>query len=173
MLLLQADGWRLLALLAVPVFLVAVVLVATRWGVLAKLGLSLALLASLWAGHQRMLAWSGWPTAQVLPTDFLFLTAVFDEPVPKNQHPGGIVMFVHPMQDGVLSEMPRAFRLPYDKDLRATLEDGIKKARDGYTQLGRTQRRTDVGGWAAWRSPRAGDVRVVLRDVPRLQLPEK
>lgn len=171
--LLQADGWRLLALLAVPLLLFVVVMVATRWGVLAKLGLSLALLASLWAGHQRMLAWSGWPTAQVLPPDFLFLTAVIDEPVPKNQHPGGIVIFVHPMHDGVLSEMPRAFRLPYDRALRVTLEDGIKKARDGYTQLGRAQLRSDMVGWATWRPPRASDVRVVLRDVPRLQLPEK
>ena len=108
-----------------------------------------------------------------LPRKFILLSAVFDEPSPGRGHPGAIYLWVHPMKDNQPLEMPRQFKLPYEKDLHRILGDGIKKARDGNTQLGETEPRRGQGG-LAWLRPAANDkVEIKLRDLPRAQLPEK
>jgi hypothetical protein len=53
------------------------------------------------------------------------------------------------------------------------LGDGIKKARDGNTQIGTTEPRRGQGG-LPWLRPANDDkVQIKLSDLPRAQLPEK
>jgi hypothetical protein len=77
------------------------------------------------------------------------------------------------MKDNQPLAMPRVHRLPYEKDLHRILGDGIKKARDGNTQMGETEPRRGQGG-LAWLLPASNDkVQIKLSDLPRAQLPEK
>ena len=98
---------------------------------------------------------------------------LFDEPVPAKGHDGAIFLWVHPVEGGKLVEMPRAYRLAYQKDLRGILEDGMKKARDGNAQMGTTTPRRGPSG-SSWLRPAGNeDLEIRLSDVPRAQLPEK
>ena len=64
-------------------------------------------------------------------------------------------------------------RLPYEKDLHRILGDGLKKAREGNTQMGSTEPKRGQGG-LAWLLPASNDaVEIKLSDLPRAQLPEK
>lgn len=170
---LDADWLRLGLLYGLLLFLLVVLCVATRWAWWVKAIMVVVVGAASMGAHWSLQRLSGWPAAEGLPQDFVFLSAVFDEPRPSAQHPGAIFIWLHPLVDGKLVAMPRAFRLPYQKDLRGILEDGIKKARDGNTQLGSlTPKRGPAG--STWLRP-AGpdDWEIKLRDVPRAQLPEK
>jgi hypothetical protein len=103
----------------------------------------------------------------------MLLSAVFDEPSPGRGHKGAIYIWVNPMKDNAPLEMPRVFRLPYEKDLHRILGDGIKKAREGNTQMGSTEPKRGQGG-LAWLLPASNDkVEIKLSDLPRAQLPEK
>ena len=60
-----------------------------------------------------------------------------------------------------------------DQHLHRILGDGIKKARDGNTQIGTTEPRRGQGG-LPWLRPANDDkVQIKLSDLPRAQLPEK
>ena len=103
----------------------------------------------------------------------MLLGAVFDEPSPARGHEGAIYLWVNPIQDHQPLEAPRAFRLRYEDDLRRILGDGLKKNRDGNTQIGTTQPRAGQGG-LPWLRPADNDhVEIKLSDLPRAQLPEK
>jgi hypothetical protein len=116
---------------------------------------------------------AGWPAEDELPRQFVLLSAVFDEPSPGRGHEGAIFLWVHPMKDDAPLAMPRQFKLPYEKDLHRILGDGIKKARDGNTQLGETEPKRGTGS-LPWLRPAGNDkVEIKLRDLPRAQLPEK
>lgn len=158
---------------ALLAFLLLVLCLGTRWHWGLKAAL-VVLVSSFYAfGHQTFKGVSGWPAEDELPRQFVLLSAVFDEPSPGRSHPGAIYLWIHPMKDNQPLEMPRAFKLPYEKDLHRILGDGVKKARDGNTQLGETEPRRGQGG-LAWLRPASNDkVEIKLRDLPRAQLPEK
>ncbi len=160
-------------LYALLAFLLLVMCLATRWPWWSKL-LGIVLVSGFYVLAQHTLTRvSGWPSVDRLPEKFVFLSSVFDEPRPVQGHPGAIHVWVHPLEDGKLVEMPRAYRLAYRKDLRGILEDGMKKARDGNAQLGRTEPRRGPSG-PTWLRPAGNeDLEIRLSDVPRAQLPEK
>lgn len=160
-------------LYALLAFLLLVLCLATRWPVWVKL-VSIALVSGFYVlAQQTFTGVSGWPSVDRLPPKFVFLSAVFDEPVPARGHDGAIFLWVHPVEGGKLVEMPRAYRLAYQKDLRGILEDGMKKARDGNAQMGTTTPRRGPSG-STWLRPSGNqDLEIRLSDVPRAQLPEK
>lgn len=160
-------------LYALLAFLLLVLCLATRWPVWVKLA-GIALVSAFYLLAQPALtAVSGWPSGDRLPAQFVFLSAVFDEPIPAKGHDGAIHLWVHPLEGGKLVEMPRAYRLAYQKDLRGILEDGLKKARDGNAQLGSAQPKRGPAG-SSWLRPAGNeDLDIRLSDVPRAQLPEK
>lgn len=170
---LDADLLSLGLVYALMAFLLLVLCLATRWSWWLKAGMVVAVSGFYLLAQTSFVRLSGWPSAERLPSDFVFLSAVFDEPQPARQHPGAIFIWVHPLQDQGLAAMPRAFRLPYQKDLRGILEEGIKKARDGNTQLGSLHPKSGPQG-STWLRPAGADEwEIRLRDVPRAQLPEK
>ncbi|MBS0445738.1 MAG: hypothetical protein JSR59_07295 [Proteobacteria bacterium] len=113
---------------------------------------------------------TGWPTADTLPSRFVLLAAMIDEP--SADHPGGLYVWANPLADGKSASMPRAYRLPYSKDLHALLNEGMKKVRSGVSQVGTSEPKAGKGGFA-WLRPGSDEQVVKLRDLPVPQLPEK
>lgn len=158
---------------ALLVFLLLILCLATRWHWCLKAALVLLASGFFIFNSQTLRGLSGWPAEDSLPEKFVLLSAVFDEPSPARDHPGAIYIWINPMKDNQPLEMPRVFRLPYEKDLRRILGDGIKKAREGNTQMGSTEPKRGPQG-LAWLLPAANDkVQIRLSDLPRAQLPEK
>lgn len=112
----------------------------------------------------------GWPSPDPMPERFVLLAAVIDEPAGKRV--GGLYVWVNAIEDGKPAAQPRAYRLAYSKDLHALLNDGMKKVREGVTQLGTTEPKVRKGG-LAWLRPGNDETAIKLRDMPLPQLPEK
>jgi hypothetical protein len=112
----------------------------------------------------------GWPSADALPERFVLLAAVIDEPTTKR--PGALYVWVNALEDGKPAAQPRAFRLPYAKDVHALLNEGMKKVREGVSQLGTAEPRPGKAG-LSWLRPGSDEQVLKLRDLPRPQLPEK
>lgn len=154
-------------------FLLLCLLLATRWHWTIKAG-AVVLVSGFYAlSHDTLQRMAGWPSDDRLPERFVLLSAVFDEPRPSRGHPGAIYIWVHPMKDNQPLEMPRVHRLPYEKDLQRILGEGIKKARDGNTQMGSLEPTRGGTGFAWLRSPADEKLQLKLTDLPRAQLPEK
>jgi hypothetical protein len=112
----------------------------------------------------------GWPSGDTLPARFVLLAAVIEEPNAKR--PGALYVWVNALEDGRPSAQPRAFLLPYSKDVHALLNEGMKKIREGVSQVGTSEPK--VGRHAlSWLRPGSDEQNVKLRDMPVPQLPEK
>ena len=112
----------------------------------------------------------GWPSTDALPERFVLLAAVIDEPTAKRA--GALYVWVNALEDGKPAAQPRAYRLPYAKDVHALLNEGMKKVREGVSQLGTTEPKPGKAG-ASWLRPGSDEQNVKLRDLPQPQLPEK
>ena len=155
---------------AALVFLCAMALLWSRWPAWLK--------ALLVAGVAVFYFWadgvvhnlSGWPTADALPERFTLLAAVIEEP--SNKSSGALYIWVNAIENGKPVAQPRAYRLPYAKDLHALLNEGLKKVREGVSQYGTSEPKVGKGG-LAWLRPGNYEQSVKLRDLPSPQLPEK
>lgn len=114
-------------------------------------------------------AW-GWPSRGALPERFVLLAAVIDEP--GKASPGALYVWVNALQDGKPVREPRAYRLPYSKDLHALLDEGMKKVRQGISQMGTSEPKRGPKGFS-WLRPGGDEQEVKIRDLPVPQLPEK
>lgn len=113
----------------------------------------------------------GWPGSQALPARFVLLAAVIDEPT--KQREGALYVWAQPLVDGRPTAQPRAYRLPYAKDLHALLGDAVKKTRSGIAQLGTAEPKTGGKGFLAWMRAGSDEQQIKIRDLPVPQLPEK
>ena len=155
---------------AALVFLCAMALLWSRWPAWLK-GLLVAGVAVFyfWADdvvHNL----SGWPTADALPERFTLLAAVIEEP--SNKTAGALYVWVNAIENGKPVPQPRAYKLAYAKDLHALLSEGMKKSRQGVTQMGTAQPKAGKRG-LAWLRPGGDEQEVKIRDLPVPQLPEK
>lgn len=75
-------------------------------------------------------------------------------------------------QDSRPESAPRAYRLPYAKDVHALLDDSLRKIREGVSQLGTAEPKRGPKG-ASWLRPGSDEQVLKLRDMPKPQLPEK
>lgn len=154
-------------------FLILCLCLATRWAWWVKAAMVTLVSGFYIFSHQALQGISGWPTEDKLPERFVLLAAVFDEPAPQRHHDGAIYIWLNPMKDNEPLDMPRSYKLPYAKDLHEILGDGIKKARDGNTQMGSTEPKRGPAGFA-WLRPAGNDqLQIKLSDLPRAQLPGK
>ncbi len=113
---------------------------------------------------------SGWPSSDAMPERFVLLAAVIEEPNAKTN--GALYVWVNAIEDGKPAAQPRAFRLPYAKDVHSMLNEGMKKVRQGVSQMGTTESKVGPGG-ASWLRPGNDKQVVKIRDLPVPQLPEK
>jgi hypothetical protein len=112
----------------------------------------------------------GWPSSDALPERFVLLAAVIEEPTTKSA--GALYVWLNAIENGKPLAQPRAYRLPYAKDLHALLNEGIKKSRQGVSQLGTAEPKAGKKG-LSWLRPGADEQEVKIRDLPSPQLPEK
>jgi hypothetical protein len=155
---------------AALVLLCALALLWSRWPVWLKGILVVGVTVFYFHADELVHNMWGWPNAEALPERFVLLAAVIDEPTPKNS--GALYVWVNALQDGKPSPQPRAYRLPYAKDLHALLNEGMKKARQGVTQIGTTEPKAGRKG-LAWLRPGSDEQVVKIADMPMPQLPEK
>ncbi|MDE1949522.1 MAG: hypothetical protein KGL43_16395 [Burkholderiales bacterium] len=151
-------------------FLALLALLWSHWPAWIKLLLVAAVTLFYFHADDQLHQMWGWPSADTLPKRFVLLAAVIDEPNAKS--PGALYVWVNALEDGKPAAQPRAFRLPYTKDMHSLLDEGMKKIRQGVSQLGSSEPKPHPGG-LSWLRP-GGDEQVVkIRDLPRPQLPEK
>jgi len=158
--------WAFVAL----AFVSLLALFASGWPRWAR-ALLLVGVTALYFGAERAFddVW-GWPSRQALPERFVLLAAVIEEPTPKSE--GALYVWVNALEGGRPAAQPRAYRLPYSKELHSLLNEGMKKVRQGISQMGSA---TPTGGpqGPAWLRPGSEPQDVKIRDLPLPQLPEK
>lgn len=156
---------------AVLVLLCALALLWSRWPGWLK-GLLVAGVAVFYFfAHEVVLNLAGWPSAEPLPERFVLLAAVIEEPNAKTE--GALYVWVNAIQNGKPAPLPRAYRLPYSKDLHALLNEGLKKVRQGVSQMGTAEPKAGRKGGLSWLRPGRDEQDVKIRDLPSPQLPEK
>jgi hypothetical protein len=155
---------------AALVLLCALALLWSRWPVWLKGILVVGVTVFYFHASELVHNMWGWPSAESLPERFVLLAAVIEEPTPKSA--GSLYVWVNALQDGKPAAQPRAYRLPYAKDLHALLNEGMKKARQGVTQIGTTEPKAGRKG-PSWLRPGSDEQVVKIADMPMPQLPEK
>lgn len=151
-------------------FIAALALVASPWPRWAK-ALLVASVTGLYFVAASVLAgvW-GWPARQGLPERFVLLAAVIEEPTKTS--PGALYVWVNALEAGKAVREPRAYQLPYSKELHSLLSEGMKKVRQGISQMGSAEPKSGPRG-LAWLRPGSDEQNVKIRDLPSPQLPEK
>lgn len=158
--------WAYIAL----VFLVGLACLASAWPRALKAVLVLATVGLyFYAEHALDDVW-GRPSRAALPERFVLLAAVIEEP--SKTKPGALFVWVNALENGKPLAEPRAYRLPYTKDLHSLLNEGLKKVRQGVSQMGTAEPKRGPKGFS-WLRPGSDEQEVKIRDLPVPQLPEK
>ena len=156
--------------LVVLVALCALALLYSRWPAWLKGMLVVFVAGFYFYADDAVHGMWGWPTTDALPDRFALLAAVIEEPSAKS--PGALYVWVNAIENGKPSAQPRAYRLPYTKDLHTLLNEGMKKARQGVSQMGTATPKAGKRGFA-WLRPGSDEQEIKIRDLPSPQLPEK
>lgn len=122
-----------------------------------------------WANDTVHGIW-GWPSSDALPERFVLLAVVIEEPTKTTS--GNLYVWVNALEDGKPAAQPRAYKLPYTKDLHALLNEGMKKVRQGVSQVGSSKPKHGPKGFS-WLRPGSDEQDIKIRDLPLPQLPEK
>lgn len=155
---------------AVLLLLAVLALLHSRWpGWLKGLLVAGVAVFYFWSNDVVHAMW-GWPSADPLPERFVLLAAVIDEPNAKSA--GALYVWVNAIENGKPVQQPRAYKLPYAKDLHALLNEGIKKSRQGVSQMGTATPKAGKKGFS-WLRPGRDEQEIKIRDLPSPQLPEK
>ncbi|MFG6468020.1 hypothetical protein [Roseateles sp. BYS87W] len=144
-------------------------LLQSRWPAWLRGLLVVGVTAFYFYGESAIHTLWGWPSGDPLPERFVLLAAVIEEPGPKRD--GALYVWVNAVEDGKPAAQPRAYALPYSKDLHGLLNEGLKKVRNGISQLGTAEAKPRKG--LSWLRPGSDEQQVKLRDMPLPQLPEK
>ena len=151
-------------------YVVLLVIIVWMWfnkplGAIGKIVLSLLLPLIYyfhWIGLQES---KGWPSNQTLPTQFELLSADVVEPNPLKEVSGNIHLWIRPKENG----SPRAYILPYSRDLHNSLFRAKQAMSHGRAQLGflfddkSSERGASIGG----------GMKLDFRRAPRKRLPPK
>ena len=131
---------EILMLLALAyIFLLALLMLVLTHGRLpwfAK-GLLLFLAAGLyWLSYQGWKEVQGWPTLSTLPDRFLLHASVIEEPDPEKGATGRIFIWASSLQGNFPASEPRAYEIPYGREVHSSLEDALRNQREGNVQIG-------------------------------------
>jgi hypothetical protein len=156
---------------AVLLFVTLVALLWSRWPNWLKGVLVLGVTVMYFYGHEAVHSIWGIPSTDALPPKFVMLAAVVQEPTTKT--PGLLYMWVSPLADNGPVLEPRAYKLPYSRKLHTQIDEGIKKGRDGISQVGTAEAKAGNGRGMGWLRPGNDEQEVKISDLPAPQLPEK
>ncbi len=152
------------------VLLCAMALLWSRWPAWMKALLLCGVTVLYFWGDDVVHNLSGWPTTDALPERFALLAVVIEEP--SNKTSGALYIWVNAIEKGKPVAQPRSYKLPYTKDLHALLNEGMKKSRQGVTQMGTAVPKQGKKG-LGWLRPGSDEQEIKIRDLPAPQLPEK
>jgi hypothetical protein len=157
---------------AVLLFLLALSLLFSRWPAWMKTLLVLGVTGLYFFGYEAVREIWGVPTPESLPPRFVMLAAAVDEPA--GQKPGSIFLWVSEIVEGRTGLVPRAYRVPYSKNLHTQIDEGIKRGKDGASQMGTAEIKV-VGNkrGGSLLKPGSDEQEIKIRDMPSPQLPEK
>jgi hypothetical protein len=155
---------------ALLALLCALALLWSRWPAWLKGLLLVGVTAFFFFAEDTVHQLSGWPSTDTLPERFVLLAAVIEEPGTKTA--GALYVWINALENGKPAAQPRAYRLPYAKDLHALLNEGMKKVRQGVSQMGTAEPKAGPKGFS-WLRPGSDEQTVKIRDLPVPQLPEK
>jgi hypothetical protein len=145
-------------------------LAGSRWPVWAKALLVGGVTGLYFAADAALEGVWGRPARAVLPERFVLVSAVIEEP--SKTGPGALYVWLRAIDKGAPAREPRAYRLPYEKDLHTMLDDGLRRMRDGTSQMGSAEPKSGPQGFS-WLLPGHIEQVVKIRDLPIPQLPEK
>ncbi len=143
----------------------------SRWPVWLKGVLVIGVTALYFIGNDAIRQIWGVPSTDPLPERFVMLAAAVDEPA--GSVPGSIFMWVSVPREGVKRLEPRAYRVPYSKELHSQIELGVRKGRDGISQQGTAEVKAGNGRGVGWLKPGNDEQEIKISDLPSPQLPEK
>lgn len=158
--------WLIVTALA----LTALALVWSRWPIWAKALLVVSVTGMYFAADRALDSLSGWPSSTTLPARFALLAVVTEEP--RADREGALYVWLQPIENGKTTSAPRAFRLPYSRDLHSLLGESMKKTRQGVTQVGTAEPKAGPKGYS-WLRPGSNEQNIKVRDIAIPQLPEK
>jgi hypothetical protein len=164
-------GLALVLSFAALLLLILLALLWSRWPAWLKVVLVLGVTALYFFGNDAVHQIWGVPSTDALPERFVMLAAAVDEPVGKNQ--GSIFLWVSVPREGLNKLEPRAYRVPYTKELHAQIDTGLRKGRDGISQMGTAEAKAGNARGAGWLRPGNDEQEIKIRDLPSPQLPEK
>jgi hypothetical protein len=156
---------------ALLLFVTLVALLWSHWPTWLKGVLITAVTVLYFYGHEAVHSIWGIPSTDALPPKFVVLSAVVQEPT--NKAPGLLYLWVSKIGDNGPALEPRAYQLPYSRKLHTQIDEGIKKGRDGISQVGTAEVKAGNGRGLGWLRPGNDEQEVKISDLPSPQLPEK
>ena len=127
----------MLALALAYVFLLFLLLLAvfrSEIGYGLKLVLSVLCLGFYLWHYNALQDYLGWPTAGALPARFALVSSFTVEPDLKRDEAGSIYLWVRDLDSE--TAVPRAYQLPYHKDLHRKVDDAMRKQQQGERFVG-------------------------------------
>jgi hypothetical protein len=156
---------------AALLLLVGLALVWSGWPRWLKSVLVVAVTCLYFFGYDAAHALWGVPSSDALPDRFVMVAAVVDEPTQKK--PGALYLWVSEIVEGKTGIEPRAYKLPYSRALHEQINEGMKKGRDGVSQMGSADIKNGSSRAVGWLKPGNDEQEIKIRDLPTAQLPEK
>ncbi len=157
---------------AVLLVLLALALLWSRWPVWLKSMMVVGVTCLYFFGHEAVREIWGVPSEEPLPPRFVMLAAAVDEPTSKGS--GSVYLWISEIVEGRTGLSPRAYRVKYTKDLHGQIDEGIKRSKDGVSQMGTAEIKTAGNKrGTSWLKPGNDEQEVKIRDLPSPQLPEK
>jgi hypothetical protein len=107
----------------------------------SNLGLSYKIIALAvstlfyWIQYQSLQQYSGWPSTDKLPTEFILIASEIREPNKQTGETG--VMYWWVKEGGTGSQPPRVYQLPYMQDMHKKADQVIKEQKQGAQYLGK------------------------------------
>jgi len=147
--------------------------IRSGWPVWIRLACIVLVSALYFVTWQSLQDLRGWPTRLNLPPHFLLNASSVVEPDEADGSPGHIYLWVTPVVDDEPVDMPRAFLLPYSRDLHTRVQRARDAMRNGQLQMGDAtvstgnQRINNPSNFAQ------DHQEIDLHNVPEPSLPEK
>jgi hypothetical protein len=138
-----------------------------RWPVkAAAIAVTTAFFVVAFVALEAML---GWPTEAAPPARFRLHAALVHEPDRRAEHAGTIYLWLSPRNpEGEVTGPPRAYALPYSRELHEATAKAKNRMQDGHRVNGKTARKRSQPGRYGARG-----VRVELFEAPIARLPPK
>ncbi len=137
-------GWAILGLMAgfvVVLVLLYVLLLKTRLAVGYKVLALVVCTVFYWVQYQSLHQYTGWPSTDKLPDEFILIATDIHEPNKKTGQTG--VMYWWVRDSDKAEQLPRVYQLPYQAQLHKKTEQVLKEQKQGGQYLGKKIKTAD------------------------------